>query len=313
MMMALLLSGALGAGFWLIVIGQPLGRPRPELALRLQRLSVQGRIALGDDGADRLPMFSSPLLERTLRPLLDDAGNAFGMLLRRFGIEAGDLDQRLALAMPAMTAAQFRGQQLATGAVAGACFPLMNLLGVHLFGPWPVWIWLGGFAVGFAAQSWQLNARLRQRRLAVLTETPVALDLFVLAASAGLSPEQALAEAGRQLDGILGAGLREVVRETGLGTTSYADGLQTLAAREGVPELRSLADAWRHSHEQGMPLAPAMLALAETARDRQRTRLIEEGGKAAVRMLFPIALFIFPVFLVVLLYPAGVELLGLGR
>ena len=42
-------------------------------------------------------------------------------------------------------------------------------------------------------------------------------------------------------------------------------------------------------------------------------RLIEEGGKAAVRMLFPIALFIFPVFMVVLLYPAGVALLGIGR
>ncbi len=62
-----------------------------------------------------------------------------------------------------------------------------------------------------------------------------------------------------------------------------------------------------------MPLAPAMLALAESARDRQRTRLIEEGGKAAVRMLFPIVVFIFPVFLVVLLYPAGVQLLGIGR
>ena len=62
-----------------------------------------------------------------------------------------------------------------------------------------------------------------------------------------------------------------------------------------------------------MPLAPAMLTLAESARDRQRTRLLEEGGKAAVRMLFPIALLIFPVFLVVLLYPAGVALLGIGR
>ena len=76
-------------------------------------------------------------------------------------------------------------------------------------------------------------------------------------------------------------------------------------------ELRSLADAWRLSHEQGLPLAPALLALTETVRERERTRLLEEGGKAAVHMLFPVALFIFPVFLVVLLYPAGVALLGL--
>lgn len=308
---ALMLSGLLGTGLWFIVMGQPLGRPRPALTLRLQRMSAQGRAAVESHAGP--PMFSSPLLERVVRPVLDDAGSALARLLQRLGLEAGDLDRRLALAMPELTAAQFRGQQLATGVIAAAIFPAMNLLGIHLAGPWPVWIWMAGFAAGFAAPSWQLAARLRRRRLAVLAETPVALDLLVLGASAGLSPEQALVDAGRQLDGTLGTALREVVREANLGTTGYADGLQALAAREEIPELRSFADAWRLAREQGLPLAPAMLALAESARDRERTRLLEEGGKAGVRMLFPIALFIFPVFLVVLLYPAGVQLLGIGR
>jgi len=311
---ALVLSGALGGGLWLLVMGQPLGRPRPELVARLRRLSARGRMEL-EERAERTgsPMFSSPLLERVLRPLLDDAGDAIGRLLRRLGIETGDLDRRLALGWPGMNAAQFRGQQLATGAVAMLAFPAMNLFGVQPLGAWPVWLWVGGFVAGFAAPSWQLNGRIRRRRVAVQAELPVTLDLFVIAASAGLSPEQALVEAGRQLDGVLGDGLRSVVREAGLGTAGYADGLQALAEREGVPELRSLADAWRRSHAQGLPLAPAMLALSETVRDRRRAQLLEEGGKAAVRMLFPVALFIFPVFLVVLLYPAGVQLLGLGR
>lgn len=309
---ALLLGGVLGAGLWLMVMGQPLGRPRPDLARRLQRLSAEGRLALDADD-QRDPVFESALLERTLRPLLDDAGTAIGALLRRLGMETGDLDRRLALAMPDVTPAQFHGQQLATGLVAGAVFPLLNLLGAHPAGPWPVWLWVAAFATGFAAPSWQLHGRLRRRRTAVVSETPAALDLLVLGASAGLSPEQALAEAARQLDGTLGAALRAVVREAGIGGAGYADGLRALADHEAVAELRSLADAWRLSHEQGTPLAPAMLALAETARDRERAHLLEAGGKAAVRMLFPIALFIFPVFLIVLLYPAGVELLGLGR
>lgn len=311
---ALLLSGALGAGLWLLVMAQPLGRPRPELAARLRRLSAQGRLELEERANGAGPaMFSSSLLERVLRPLLDDAGDWTGRILRRLGVETGDLDRRLALGWAGMSAPQFRGQQLATGAVAFLVFPAMNLLGVQPLGAWPLWLWLGGFVLGFAAPSWQLNGRLRQRRLAVLAELPVTLDLFVIAASAGLSPEQALVEAGRQLDGVLGHELRAVVREAGLGTAGYAEGLAALAEREGIPELRSLADAWRLAHAQGLPLAPAMLALSETVRDRRRARLIEEGGKAAVRMLFPVALFIFPVFLVVLLYPAGVELLGLGR
>jgi len=305
----LLLSGLLGAGLWLIVMGQPLGRPRPRLEARLHRMSAQGRMEL-EAGEQRTPVFDSPLLERTLRPLLDDTGAAIGALLRRFGIEGGDLDRRLRLVMPGVTPAQFQGQQFATGLVGAAVFPLIGLL---TGGAWPVWLWLATFAAGYAAPSWQLNARLRRRRLTVVTETPAALDLLVLGASAGLSPEQALAETAKQLDGVLGVALRSVVLEASIGGPDYAEGLRLLAEREEVPGLRSLADTWRLAHQQGTPLAPAMLALSETARDRERTQLLEEGGKAAVRMLFPIAFCIFPVFLVVLLYPAGVQLLGLGR
>jgi tight adherence protein C len=127
-----------------------------------------------------------------------------------------------------------------------------------------------------------------------------------------MSPEQSLLETSRQMRGVLGDGLREVAREASLGAATHAEGLRALAEREQVPELLSLADAWQSALEQGLPLGQAMLTLADTVRDRKRARLLEEGGKSTVRMLFPVALFIFPVFLVVLLYPAGVELLGLG-
>ncbi len=310
---ALALGAALGCGLLLLVTWQPLGRPRPELSSRLTRLSAEGRLALEESsGAAGAPMFRQPLLERTLRPVIEDAGRLLGTLLARAGIEIRDLEERLALGSPGMTAAQFRGQQLATAAVSGLAFPAMNVVGVHPLGPWPVWLWLGAAACGFAAPSWQLASRLRKRRQAILQELPVALDLFVIAASAGLSPEQALVEASRRLEGVLGSALREVVREAGLGTAADAEGLALLAGREQVAELRSLASAWTLAHQQGLPLQPALTSLSETVRDRRRAALVEAGGRASVRMLFPVALFIFPVFLVVLLYPAGVELLGLG-
>ncbi len=310
---ALALSGALGCGLLLLVTWQPLGRPRPELSSRLDRLSAEGRLALDERAsAPGGPMFRQPLLERALRPLLEDAGRLIESLLSRAGIEVSGLEARLQRASPGMTARQFRGQQLATAAVAGLALPAMNMLGVHPLGPWPVWLWLLAAGCGFAAPSWELASRLRRRRRAILEEIPVTLDLFVIAASAGLSPEQSLVEASRRLDGVLGEALREVVREAGLGTAGDAEGLAQLAAREQVSELRSLASAWTLAHQQGLPLAPSLLSLAETVRDRRRAALVEAGGRASVRMLFPVALFIFPVFLVVLLYPAGVELLGLG-
>ncbi len=309
----LALGALLGCGLALLVAAQPLGRPLPELGARLRRISAEGRLRLEEEaGAAGAPMFRSALLERTLRPLLEDAGRAATALLARLGIEVGGLDRRLELAAHGTSAAQFRGQQLATAAVAGLTLPAMNVLGAHPLGPWPLWLWLAAAAAGFAAPSWQLASALRRRRRALGAELPVALDLFVIAASAGLSPEQSLVEASRRLDGLLGAALAGVVRDAGLGTADEAEGLRELAEREGVPELRSLASAFTLSHRHGLPLAPALQALSETVRERRRAELLEAGGKASVRMLLPVAIFIFPVFLVVLLYPAGVELLGLG-
>ena len=175
-----------------------------------------------------------------------------------------------------------------------------------------MWMWLVASGLGFAVPDWMLEGRLERRRTAVVMELPTVLDLLAIAASAGMSPEQALLEVSRQVGGVLGGGLQDAVREAGLGAATHAEALRRLAERESVPELVSVADAWQAALEQGLPLGQAMLTLGETVRDKKRARLLEEGGKSTVRMLFPVAAFIFPVFLVVLLYPAGVELLGLG-
>lgn len=310
---ALVLGGTLGLGLWLIVAAQPVGRRRPDLAARLARLTAQGRHQLDHESsgtrADRVFLLST--LEATLRPLLDDLGRLIGRLVARMGLGT-DLERRLALGWPELGPAQYYGQKLATGMVGLVTLPVFNALGLTLSGPWPVWTWLACFAVGFAAPDWVLATRLERRRTRVVLALPTAVDLLAITASAGLSPEQALAEAARQAEGPLGDGLREVTRESGLGVMSSAEGLRVLAEREGVPELGALADAWQAAQEQGTALGGTMLTLAATVRERQRVKLLEEGSKSTVRMLFPVALFIFPVFLVVLLYPAGVALLGIG-
>jgi tight adherence protein C len=313
MALALALGGMLGAGVWLIITGLPLGRPRPDLGLRLRALSSQGRLEIEAGRRGRKALFKSSALEQLLRPLLEDAGGQLNKLMLRAGIGAKNLDRRLALGWPGMSSSQFYGQKLASGLVFLALLPLMNVMGIHPFGSWPIWACLGGFALGFTLPDWMLQERLERRRTAVVMELPTVLDLLAIAASAGMSPEQALLEVSRQMGGTLGDGLRDVVREAGLGAATHAEGLRSLAEREGVSELVSVADAWQSALEQGLPLGHAMLTLAETVRDKKRTRLLEEGGKSTVRMLFPVAVFIFPVFLVILLYPAGAELLGLGR
>ncbi len=80
-----------------------------------------------------------------------------------------------------------------------------------------------------------------------------------------------------------------------------------------VPELSILVRQLRAADEQGVPLVQALATQAESLRERKRLRILEEGNRAAVRMIVPVGLFIFPVLIVILLYPAAVQLIGLGE
>lgn len=309
----LVLGGLFGLGLWLVLTSLPWAQRRPDLAVALRRLSARGRMEMEAERERAAPpMFVSPVLERTLRPVLDDAGRLVGRLLSRLGMRTADLEQRLATGWPGMTPSQFFGQKLAVGLLFVAFFPALNLAALQPFGTWPAWAWLGAGLLGFVQPDWLLERRVARRRQQVLLELPPVLDLLAMAASAGLSPEQALLDVSRQVKGVLGEGLRNVAREAGLSTMTHPEGLRALAAREGVPEIATMADAWQSALEQGLPLGQVMLQLADTVRERKRTTLIAEGEKSSVKMLFPVTLFIFPVFLVVLLYPAGVQLLGLS-
>ena len=64
--------------------------------------------------------------------------------------------------------------------------------------------------------------------------------------------------------------------------------------------------------EQGLPLSQSLAAQAHALRERQRVHILEEGGKATVRMLLPVAVLILPALFVVVLVPAAVELTRLG-
>ncbi|MFI5269554.1 MAG: type II secretion system F family protein [Chloroflexota bacterium] len=79
-----------------------------------------------------------------------------------------------------------------------------------------------------------------------------------------------------------------------------------------MPGLWCLVSQLRGAHEQGLPLVQALTMQADVVREAKRMRILAEGGKATVRMLLPVAVLILPVLFVVILYPAGVQLLQLG-
>lgn len=304
-----------GLGLYLVLTALPFGRPKPDLGERLRLLDVDERIRMADLGRHGVrPLFASRILESILRPVVEDAGRLLRAVLLRLGLTGGRaLEARLRILRPGVEVVQFLGEKVATGLVVAATFPLMNLVRITPLGPWPVWVWLLGFGVGFVLPDWDLERREVARRALVLMELPTVLDMLTLATSAGMALEQALEEVARHSEGVVARELRLVVRELALGQRrNLLEALDGMAARLGTPEVEHVLGRVSAAYEQGLPLGQALSAHAQALRERQRLHIVEEGGKASVRMLLPIALLILPALFVVVLVPAAAELTRLG-
>jgi tight adherence protein C len=304
-----------GLGMYLLLTAQPIGRPRPNLGERLRLLDVDERMRMVELGkrAGR-PLFASRLLEGMLRPVVEDAGRVLRAVLLRLGLAGGrELETRLAVLRPGVEVVQFLGEKVATGLIVAAILPLMNLLHIDPFGPWPVWLWLVGFGIGFVGPDWDLQRREQLRRGQVLMELPTILDMLTLATSAGMALEQALEEVAQHSQGVVARELRVLLRELALGQRrTLPEALDAMAARLRTPEVEHLLGRMAAAYEQGLPLGQALPAHAQALRERQRLHIVEEGGKATVRMLLPVALLILPALFVVVLVPAAAELMRLG-
>lgn len=305
----------LGLGVYLALTSTRVGRPKPDLGERLRQLDVDERIRQAELGRQNgQPLFASRVLESMLRPIVEDVGRAVRSVLLRVGLAGGrELEQRLRTVRPGVEVSQFMGEKVAAGVIVAAAFPLMNLLHMVPFGSWPVWLWLVAFGVGFLLPDWDLDRRAARRRGLVLMELPTILDMLTLATSAGMAIEQALEEVARQSEGVVARELRVVARELALGQRrNLPDALSGLAERLGAPEVEHILGRMSAAYEQGLPLNQTLPAQAEALRERQRLHVVEEGGKAAVRMLVPVAVLILPALFVVVLVPAAAELTRLG-
>ncbi|MFI5269553.1 MAG: type II secretion system F family protein [Chloroflexota bacterium] len=219
-----------GLGAYLLLTAQPIGRPKVDLPERLRRLDIDERVRLELERREVHPIFQSRLLEAVLRPVLDDAGRLLKAWLGQVGITGGpELERKLALARPGVAVVQFFGEKLLSAVIGAALFPLMDGLGIHPFGRWPVWVWLLGGIIGYLAPDWRLEAFLAQRRTLLVMELPLVLDLLCLAASAGLALEQAMLQVAQQSGGVVGQELQQVSRQLALGQCSLVEALEGMA------------------------------------------------------------------------------------
>ena len=139
---------------------------------------------------------------------------------------------------------------------------------------------------------------------------PEFLDLMVVCVDAGLSLEGSLdritAEMSKR-NRFFGINLAVMGAEIRAGRT-FMEALGTLADRLMISEARSLVAMLRQSSELGSDIAEGLRVFSAEMRVKRLLRAEEQANKLGVKMLLPLALFIFPVVMIIVLLPLVVRM-----
>jgi tight adherence protein C len=149
-----------------------------------------------------------------------------------------------------------------------------------------------------------------QRRQMIFLGLPDALDLMVVCVEAGLGLDQAMRKVSEEMKKTY----RIIAEEFGLCNLQMQMGkargeaLQELGTRSGVDDLRALASILIQADKFGSSIAQALRVQSDSMRTRRRQIAEEKAAKTAVKLIFPLVMFIFPGIFVVLVGPAAIEM-----
>lgn len=296
-----------GLGLLILLSAQPVGRPRPSLARRLDWLRPER-----PTNEPSPQVFGLPGLDALLLPGLSAIGAAFLKVAAKLGLDPTTTARRLKAADEPFGPAVFWGQKIAGLFVGGLLPPILEASEIGPASGWPTWIWGASALAGFAGPDLGLSARLRARRREMLAGLASATRLLSLAVSAGYGLEQAVAEVASSGRGPFFDELAHRISKARLESRPSVDALADLAQDADLPELAALSGALMIGSRQGVPVLGTLKAQAAAVRERWRLGLIESGERAAVTMLLPIGVLILPAFFLVVLYPAAVNLMQLS-
>jgi tight adherence protein C len=147
-----------------------------------------------------------------------------------------------------------------------------------------------------------LRATMRRRQEMVRRSLPDALDMLSVCVAAGLSFDQAMMRVGQTFKTPMGLEFARVVAEIEIGVPRR-QALRNLQARVDISELSSFVAVILQSETMGMSIADVLRSQAEQVRVFRQYRAREVAQQLPAKMMFPLALFIFPALLAVILGP----------
>ncbi|WP_306260778.1 type II secretion system F family protein [Pararhizobium sp. IMCC21322] len=142
---------------------------------------------------------------------------------------------------------------------------------------------------------------------------PDFMDTLIVCVDAGLSVEAAVDRVSKEF-------LKSSSKNFGLhlammmlevrGGRRLRDALSNLADRLGIDEAKSLSILFRQSEELGASVTKALRVFSQEMREKRMISAEEKANALPLKMLFPLALFLFPISILIVAVPIIMKVLG---
>jgi tight adherence protein C len=162
-------------------------------------------------------------------------------------------------------------------------------------------------ALFFLPDYWVLSMRDR-RQEEMRSAAADTIDQLTICVEAGLGFDAALARVATTTDGALTDELRRTISDIQAGVPR-PQALRALADRTQIVEIRQFVTALLQAQKHGVPMAETLRIQSSEMRLKRKQRTEEKAAKLAVKMIFPIVVCYMPVFLIITLVPAILQMI----
>ena len=308
--------GGLGALFIVVGIRKP---SQKSIRERLETISPTGSAKPTGRVLEEMEL-SKPFQERVIKPFLGSVSRVTRRLSPGSNVEK--IEQRLA------QAGNPRGLQvesfLGLKGVSAVVITVIMVLAMYLHFlpgtiPYPpdvpstalVWGAAALVAGFFLPDLWIYDERKRRQKR-IQKALPDTIDIIAISVEAGLGFDAAVQRVAAKAKDDLSMEFERFLLELRLGKTRR-EALRNIIWRTGVADLSQFITAIIQADQLGVSIVNVLRIQSEQMRMRRRQRAEELAQKAPIKMLFPMALFIFPSIFVVILGPVVPAIMtGLG-
>lgn len=169
---------------------------------------------------------------------------------------------------------------------------------------------IGSIALGMFLPPLVLRFMKKKRQESIFLTLPDVLDLMVVCVESGLGLDAAMrkvCEEMREHAPIICEEFNIANFQLQMGRTRR-DVLHDLGVRTGVDDMKSLSAILIQADRFGSSIGHALRIQSDSMRTRRKQLAEEKAAKTAVKLIFPLVLFIFPGIFVVMAGPAAITL-----